>query len=116
MEWRNLSSVLLVVACYHPAVAREKVFHVYMLAAESGVLYLGMTNDLMRRMCEHRTGKGDAFSFRYKTFKLVWFEPYGRPAPAIEREKQIKRWRREKKVRLIEVSNPNWRDLSPLLR
>jgi putative endonuclease len=88
------------------------VYHVYMMASASGILYLGVTNDLERRVIEHKTGTKDGFSAQYKTVKLVWFEAFGDVRNAIVREKQIKRWRREKKVWLIEGMNREWRDLS----
>jgi putative endonuclease len=88
------------------------VYHIYMMASASGVLYLGVTNDLERRVAEHKAGMKIAFSSKYKTVKLVYFEAFGDVREAIAREKQIKRWRREKKVWLIEAGNPEWKDLS----
>jgi putative endonuclease len=88
------------------------VYHIYMMASASGVLYLGMTNDLERRVVEHKTGMKSRFSSQYKTVKLVYFEAFGDVRGAIARDKQIKRWRREKKVWLIEAMNPEWKDLS----
>jgi putative endonuclease len=88
------------------------VFHVYMMASESGVLYLGVTNSLERRVMEHKQKTVEGFSSKYKTSKLVYFELFADIRNAIGREKQIKRWRREKKIALIERINPTWRDLS----
>jgi putative endonuclease len=82
------------------------------MGSASGVLYLGVTNDLERRVIEHKTKVNVGFSSRYNTVKLVYFEAFGDVREAIAREKQIKRWRREKKVRLIEGMNPEWKDLS----
>jgi putative endonuclease len=83
-----------------------------MMASASGVLYLGMTRDLERRVLEHKKKSRIGFSARYKTSKLVYFEAFGQVKNAIAREKEIKGWRREKKVALIERMNPEWRDLS----
>jgi putative endonuclease len=91
---------------------REHNYFVYMLSSLSGVLYVGVTNDLERRLWEHRQGGADGFTDRYLVHRLVWFENTGQVDAAIAREKQIKNWRREKKVALIESVNPQWRDLS----
>ena len=88
------------------------VYHVYMMASASGVLYVGVTRDLERRVLEHKTKAKVGFSSRYKTMRLVYFEAFGQVKGAIAREKQLKRWRREKKVELIEGMNREWRDLS----
>ena len=88
------------------------VYHLYIMASDSGVLYTGVTKFLERRVAEHKIGQVDGFSQKYKTSKLVYFEPFGDIRNAIAREKQLKRWRREKKIFLIERMNPNWRDLS----
>jgi putative endonuclease len=88
------------------------VFHVYMMASASGVLYVGVTRDLERRVLEHKSQARVGFSSHYKTSKLVYFEAFGQVKNAIAREKQLKRWRREKKVGLIEGMNPEWKDLS----
>jgi putative endonuclease len=88
------------------------VYHMYIMASESGVLYTGVTNFLERRVAEHKIGQVSGFSQKYKTSKLVYFEPFGDIRNAIAREKQLKRWRRGKKVSLIEKINPTWRDLS----
>jgi len=90
----------------------EKVYHVYIVASRSRVLYVGVTNDLMRRVIEHREGKAAGFTQRYKVTRLVHFEPFGDIRNAIAREKEIKDWTRAKKVELIEVRNPAWSDLA----
>jgi len=88
------------------------VYYVYLLASKKhGTLYLGMTNDLVRRTYEHKTKVADGFTKRYDIDKLVWFEIYDDPSTAISREKELKKWRRDWKIRLIEESNPNWDDL-----
>jgi putative endonuclease len=86
---------------------------VYLITNRSdGVLYLGVTSNLSRRVDEHRSGAVEGFSRRYKLHRLVWFELHDSMISAIEREKQIKKWRREWKVALILEKNPEWRDLS----
>src|ERR1700757_1836475 len=88
------------------------VYHVYILASASGVLYAGGTNFLERRMREHKQKLSDGFTKKYDVTRLVYFEPHGQPKSAIQREKQIKSWRREKKLALIRSMNPKFRDLS----
>ncbi len=88
------------------------VFHVYIMASASGVLYIGVTNHLESRVMEHKQKLVSGFSKTYNTTKLVYFEPFSDIRDAIAREKQLKRWRREKKVFLIERQNPRWLDLS----
>ncbi|MGD2147579.1 MAG: GIY-YIG nuclease family protein [Anaerolineae bacterium] len=86
--------------------------YVYIATNRSGTLYIGVTNDLGRRMWEHRQKMGSRFAARYNITRLVYFEESGSIVDAIAREKQLKRWRREKKVALIERENPEWKDLS----
>ena len=87
-------------------------YHVYILASSSGVLYTGVTNNLERRVMEHKQEICDGFTKKYKVTRLVYFEAFGDVRDAIGREKQIKRWRREKKLALIVEMNPRFRDLS----
>lgn len=75
------------------------------------VLYTGVTNDLVRRILQHRSDLFEGFSHKYKTNRLVYFEYFNDITQAIYREKEIKKWRREKKIKLIEKENPSWRDL-----
>ncbi|WP_441240209.1 GIY-YIG nuclease family protein [Tardiphaga sp. 768_D3_N2_1] len=92
------------------------MYYVYILASgRHGTLYIGVTNNMARRIMEHRTGKGSKFAREYKIFRLVYVESYDRPSDAITREKQLKKWNRDWKIRLIETDNPEWSDLSPLL-
>ena len=84
---------------------------VYMLASRSGVLYIGVTNDLRRRVHEHRTAK-IGFTAAYHVHRLVYFETVGPPLAAIRREKQLKRITRKKKLALIRSVNPMWVDLA----
>jgi putative endonuclease len=81
------------------------------MASHHGTLYTGVTNDLERRVHEHRSGLGGAFTKKYNVSKLVYYETTGNVTSAIEREKQIKAWRRSKRVVLIESMNPYWVDL-----
>jgi len=87
-------------------------YFVYILASRSGVLYTGVTNDLNRRVGEHKDGQIPGFTKKYKVNRLVYYEITSDVRAAIAREKQIKGWRREKRVRLIEEHNPDWQDLS----
>jgi putative endonuclease len=85
---------------------------VYLLASRKhGTLYLGVTRDLVRRVYEHKTKATPGFTSQYGVVRLVWFECYDYPVTAITREKQIKKWRRDWKIALIEEENPNWIDL-----
>ena len=86
--------------------------YVYLLASgKHRTLYLGVTNDLIRRVYEHKTKAVRGFTSRYGVDRLVWFEVYDDAATAIMREKEIKKWRRDWKVALIEETNPDWDDL-----
>ncbi len=82
------------------------------MASRSRVLYVGVTNDLQRRVWEHKSHAVPGFTDRYNVTRLVHFEETANAMAAIEREKQIKGWRRDRKVALIESMNPNWKDLS----
>jgi putative endonuclease len=88
------------------------VYHVYIMASASGVLYTGVTNFLERRVREHKHKIVEGFTKQYDVTRLVYYEPHGQIKSAISREKQIKRWRREKKLTLIRSMNPKFRDLS----
>jgi len=90
----------------------REVFHVYITASKSRVIYVGMTNDLARRVREHKEKGTQSFTNQFNVDRLVWFEEHGGPRSAIEREKQIKGWVRVKKIALIEAKNPQWKDLS----
>jgi putative endonuclease len=91
-------------------------YWVYILASKiGGTLYVGVTNDLVRRTMEHRQGLADSFTKKYRVHLLVYFEEFGDINDAIAREKQLKKWNRAWKVQLIEERNPNWADLFPLI-
>ena len=89
-----------------------KTYATYIMASESGVLYIGMTNDLERRVFEHRSKLVPGFSARYNLRKLVYFECFGDVRAAIAREKELKGWVRKRKVALIGSINPAWNDLA----
>ncbi|WP_026363243.1 GIY-YIG nuclease family protein [Methylopila sp. M107] len=87
---------------------------VYIMASgPNGVLYVGVTSDLVRRVFQHRTGAVEGFTKRYGIKTLVWFEVHDEITAAIAREKALKHWTRARKVRLIQSENPDWRDLWP---
>lgn len=89
-----------------------KRFFVYMMTNKpSGVLYVGVTSDIVHRAHQHRTGAVPGFTKRYNLHCLVWVEEHASAHAAITREKRIKKWNRAWKVRLIENANPGWRDL-----
>jgi putative endonuclease len=83
------------------------------MAGASGVIYIGVTNDIERRVVEHKNKAVPGFSARYNLTKLVYFEAFGDVRAAIAREKELKGWVRRRKVALIESVNPSWNDLSP---
>ena len=87
-------------------------YYVYIMTNASHTLYTGVTNDLQRRVHEHKSGIGSVFTEKYRITRLVYYEAYNDIRNAIAREKQIKGWRRSKKVVLIESQNPEWRDIS----
>lgn len=89
------------------------MYYVYILANwNHAVLYIGMTNNLERRIYEHRRKLVDGFTKRYNVHKLVYYDATTDARVAIEREKQLKGWRRDKKIALIETMNPEWKDLA----
>ncbi|HEY3169739.1 MAG TPA: GIY-YIG nuclease family protein [Thermoanaerobaculia bacterium] len=87
-------------------------YFVYILASRSKTLYIGVTNDLERRMFEHKEKLIQGFTSKYRIDKLVYFEATTDVRVAISREKQLKGWRRSKKLALIEALNPSWKDLA----
>lgn len=95
---------------------RDHAYFVYMLASGPyGTLYIGVTNDLLRRVSEHREGLVPGFTRRYGVKHLVWHEQHADIRDAIAREKLLKRWRRDWKIALLEAENPHWIDLYPAL-
>lgn len=93
---------------------QEKLPCVYILASKPyGTLYIGVTSDLMTRLHQHREGSTPGFTSRYRVAHLLRYEIFGDMLTAISREKQLKRWRRQWKINLIESDNPDWHDLAP---
>jgi putative endonuclease len=90
----------------------NKNYYLYIITNwNNNVMYIGVTNDLVRRLYEHKNKFYDGFSKKYNLNKLVYFELFFNMSDAIRREKEIKKWRREKKNKLVESINPDWRDL-----
>ena len=87
-------------------------YYVYIMTNRSRTLYVGVTNDLERRVYEHKSESIEGFTKRYKINRLVFFDETSNIEGAISREKEIKKWRRSKKIDLIEATNPGWKDLS----
>jgi putative endonuclease len=88
------------------------LFFVYILASLSGTLYVGLTDDLRRRVEEHKLGLVDSFTRKYHVNRLMYYETFHDPEIAANRELQLKKWRREKKIALFARTNPRWEDLS----
>ena len=87
-------------------------YYVYILASKrNGTLYIGMTNNLVRRVWEHKNDVVEGFTRKYGVHRLVWYEVADNPQAAITREKQLKKWNRAWKLELIEAKNPEWKDL-----
>ena len=92
--------------------SEQRTYIVYILASgHYGTLYIGVTNNIFRRMHEHREGKGRVFTKKHNVTKLVYMEAFGYIADAIQREKTLKHWPRDWKINLIERENPHWIDL-----
>jgi putative endonuclease len=87
-------------------------YYVYILSNASRTLYIGVTNDLVRRVWEHKQKVKPGFTEKYHVHQLVYFEEAAHPQVAIAREKELKGWRRARKIALISAANPTWRDLS----
>ncbi len=86
--------------------------YVYIMASgRNGTLYIGVTNNIYRRTWEHKLGLNEGFTWRYGVHRLVYYEEHDRISEAIIREKQLKKWKRRWKLRLIESVNPDWKDL-----
>ncbi|MDH3892298.1 MAG: GIY-YIG nuclease family protein [candidate division Zixibacteria bacterium] len=87
-------------------------YYVYIVASDRhGTLYTGITGDLVGRIYQHKSGSVEGFTKKYKVHRLVYYETHDDVYAAITREKQIKKWRRAWKIRMIEKENPNWEDL-----
>jgi putative endonuclease len=90
----------------------ERTYFTYLLSSKSRTLYIGVTNDLARRVFEHKQKVHLGFTARYNCNRLVWFERFSEVSAAIQREKELKGWARAKKIALIQAANPTWEDLS----
>ena len=89
-----------------------KTFYVYIMASrKNGTLYIGVTNNLAARVWQHKNDVNEGFTSKYQVHRLVWYEETPDISSAITREKQMKKWRRQWKIELIEDKNPNWDDL-----
>jgi putative endonuclease len=91
---------------------RQNVFYIYILSSLSGTLYVGLTDALQKRVEEHRLGFVDSFTKKYRVNRLMYFEVFRDAESAENRERQIKKFRREKKIALFAKTNPHWEDLS----
>jgi putative endonuclease len=91
--------------------ADRKKYWTYIVASRTGTLYIGMTNNLYVRVLQHKSGEIEGFSSKYHCDRLVYWESFDEVLKAINREKQLKGWRRSKKIALIEFRNPRWEDL-----
>jgi putative endonuclease len=94
------------------ATMREHIYFTCIVASRSHTLYIGVTGNLRKRIFDHKWKEHTGFTERYNCDRLVWFESYQEVTQAIAREKQLKGWKREKKIALIEKANPAWVDLS----
>ena len=94
------------------AATREGAYFTYVMANRSQTLYIGVTGDLLQRVFQHKWKEREGFTARYNCDRLVWFVRYQDIQKAIAREKELKGWRRSKKISLIESANPAWADLS----
>jgi putative endonuclease len=100
-------------AKYSFLMREERIFYVYILASgPNGTLYTGVTNNLSRRLCEHREGSAESFTKRYNVKRLVYYEIFPTAETAIHREKRIKKYPRAWKINLIREHNPDWNDLT----
>jgi putative endonuclease len=89
-----------------------RTYYIYIMASRSRVLYTGVTRDLARRVTQHKQGLTPGFTSKYRVTRLVYFEEFADIREAIAREKQLKGWKRSRKIRLVETRNPIWEDLA----
>ena len=89
-----------------------KNYYIYIMTSQSGTMYIGMTNDINKRVYQHKNHLIPGFTDKYNVDQLLYVETTSDPVSAIRREKQLKKWRREKKVALVDSQNPDWKDLS----
>ena len=111
---RQSSLSVISTFCYKCSMKPNQDYYIYFLTnAKKTTLYVGITNNLIRRIWQHKQGMGSKFTQKYNLTLLVYFEVYNNPITAISREKQIKAGSRKKKEQLINNSNPDWKDLYP---
>ncbi|HEX5236592.1 MAG TPA: GIY-YIG nuclease family protein [Silvibacterium sp.] len=91
---------------------RDRCYYTYIAASRTRVLYIGITSNIERRIAEHKISTAKGFTSKYRCNRLVWFERHTSPTAAIAREKELKGWRRTRKIELIEQENPTWIDFS----
>ena len=91
---------------------REHLYFVYIVSSRTGTLYIGITSNIERRISQHKRGEIEGFSSQYRCDRLVYYEKFDDVYRAIGREKQLKGWRRSKKIALIESRNPRWEDIA----
>lgn len=112
-SWKVHSSLTCTIRTRNTSLMREpKTYFVYIMTNRSKTLYTGITNSLVRRVREHKSGIGSSFTCKYRIDRLVYFERFEDVRNAIEREKEIKSWHRIRKIALIVAVNPAWKDLS----
>ena len=92
--------------------SENRTYYVYIMASRSKTLYIGVTNNLERRVSEHKTGMFKGFTQRYNINRLVYYEEFDTVQVAIQREKQLKAWLRRKKLALVDSVNPEWDDMA----
>jgi putative endonuclease len=97
---------------YRQKSMRERRYYTYIMASRSRVLYTGITNDIVVRSRQHKSRQADGFTASHRCTRLVWYQVFNSPSAAIAREKQVKSWRRAKRIALIEENNLGWHDLS----
>ena len=93
------------------AMVSDRQYFIYIVASDSGTIYIGVTNNLLRRITEHKESKIEGFTKKYHCHKLIYYEIYGLISAALYREKELKKWNRLKKQNLIKTLNPAWKDL-----
>lgn len=98
--------------CFGETTILKKTWCVYILSSLTGTLYVGMTDDLRHRIIQHKKGLFDGFTRRYEVNRLMYYEVFDSLASAARREKQMKKYRREKKIELFTSTNPSWEDLT----
>jgi putative endonuclease len=91
---------------------KEHRYWVYIVSSNSGTLYIGVTDSLTRRVLEHKSAEVEGFTSKYRCHRLVYYESFDNILKAISREKQLKGWRRSKKIAVIESVNPRWEDFA----